>query len=217
MQTPPGVEERRSWFKSNTYALLKPFKVDRAGKHLANLLVLQGGMFALPDDLRLEFIRRYAMEQPRFNFSFVEMRGDVFPMLFDIDKITEEALAMGRGFRDTFEAATRAAIAEFLDCDAAAQTCKWQKRANNLHIVWPDTLVDTPTAMALVKRVNELLEEQHPTTGWGTMIDCSVVDKNGLRMLGSLKMWKHQTLREVYPDWCRDYVSSQTGLHLANF
>lgn len=205
----------RSWFRSKTYAFLRNHKVTSG----ENLLILQGGRFRVPDDARHEFMRLYAGECGYFNFSIVECRSIVFPFLADFDHLKPEALAMGDALWTTLAQHLGAAITAVVDVPPeAAAAVEWQLRSgsNNRHAIWPDVLVVRKTALRIRTRAVETLHAAHPDIDWADIVDPSVLDKNGLRLLGSYKCWKLEALETLHAEWAATHYRMKDGMRTAN-
>lgn len=125
-------------------------------------------------------MKLYTSECAHFNFSVVECRSKVFPFLADFDHLKPEALAMGDGLWTTLADHLGAAI-------AAAAGVEWQLRqgSDNRHALWPDVLVVRKTALRIRTRAIETLHAKNPCIDWADIIDPSVLEKNGLRLMGS--------------------------------
>ena len=204
----------RSWFRSRTFALLRKYKVNSG----ENILVLQGGRYRVPDDVRAEFMKLYVSECAHFNFSIVECRAEVFPFLADFDHLRPEALAMGDGLWTVLEEHLGAAVRATVAVTAAAAAAEWQKRPGsvNRHAIWPDVLVVRKTALRIRTRAIATLNAAHPAIDWADIIDPIVLDKNGLRLMGSYKCWKLEALETLHPDWAAEYYRMKDGIRTAN-
>ena len=205
----------RNWFRSKTFAFLRKYKVTSG----ENILVLQGGRFRVPDEARSEFMRLYTSECAYFNFSIVECRSKVFPFLADFDHLKPEALAMGDDLWTTLADHLGAAIAAVIDVTpAAAAGVEWQLRrdSENRHAIWPDVLVVRNTALRIRTRAVETLHAMHPDIDWADIIDPSVLDKNGLRLLGSYKCWKLEALETLHPEWSAVHYRMKDWMRTAN-
>lgn len=205
-RAPPGAfkDDERDWYDSSKlFEFLKPHAVWKGNTF--NILSLQGGKYNLPDEKRREFYELYSEERSKKNFSLVELKNDVFPFLADIDHLTIEAMEHP-DLWVAIEEEISASIKELLRADDAATCCKWQLRTpSNRHAIWPDCLVTTDTALAVRMRAIERLKERISCVDWSDVLDISVLEANGLRMLGSFKAWKPADLLANHCAWYQSH------------
>jgi hypothetical protein len=209
MADPLGQHSQRTFWFSHTYKeILKGCKLANSrGAVKPNFLLLQGGCFHVPDDQRQDLFKLYAREAPWTNFSLVEMRGEVFPYLCDIDHVAGDAADMGEELFAVIEREVGGALQDLLRMPDGPTKCLWQFRTPiNRHAIFPEALVTRSTALAVRKRAVERLKAVRPAIDWDDLLDKSVLDANGLRMLGSYKTWTYEELIRLYPQWtAREY------------
>ena len=166
-------------------------------------LFLDGGIACVPDEMTGAFNNLYALclHKKEDVLFVVEKKTPVFRMFFDLDMRTERPLddeAILEFSRDI-----RAAVAEFYgDASLTTTVCladssNWDPKTRSwktgAHLIWPDVATVSADALRCREHVLDALKKKDTTksqftTSLETVVDKCVLEKNGMRMIGSHKL-----------------------------
>ena len=184
-----------AWLKSQGY-------YGKSGGGNANShLFLDGGVACVPEDMTATFNNVYAASLFRGEVTFVvEKKTPIFRMFFDLDMrsknpIGDDAMLIvvrivARTVIDFFRLPEdRARTIVCLSEPSWTPTTGWKTGA---HVSWPETATATPDAMRCRAAVVAALRASH-CAPWFTnsieaVVDKSVLEKNGMRMIGARKL-----------------------------
>jgi Prim-pol 4 len=178
-----------------------------------------GGKAAVPNDMAGTFNNVYAGNLYRGAIMFaIEKKPEIFKLVFDLDMQVVSPIELAQVLE--LSQAVHEAVVEFygICSDMIVCTCDprpgidthWKMGA---HLVWPSVFTTSPDALRCrehvlaspkVQAFAELFENTMEQ-----VIDRSVLDKNGLRMIGSYKTKNAPCPLEVY--WPR-YLVSNNGV-----
>ncbi len=197
--------------KSRTHRLLGPHKQAEGW----NVLALSNGRWKLPDDLFRAFLEHYVADLPRFNLGLVVKKSEYFPYIMDVDKSATKGASVGSPM-DVLKVVVRALKS------VVGETMMLFEHRNsaNFHVLCPDIIVDSRTAVRIREKQLAVLTLEHPEVDWGDIVDERVLTSNGLRLLGSLKYKevsgardRTKRYKEVEPDLAGGcYVPCQIDL-----
>lgn len=181
---------------------------DRAASHL----LLDGGRLAVPPESHGALLNAYAaslLAHPGRPPCMVEVRTPVFRMFMDVDTRfgSHEAAARAGALEGPVAGALRAVAAAACPGHAAivcaASRPKREEREGGdaahkmgFHLVWPEALVTSRTALALRQRALDALRESAELADpgalgllgrWEDILDAVVYRSSGLRMAWSAK------------------------------
>ena len=186
--------------KSRTHRLLGPHKQAEGW----NVLALSNGRWKLPDDHFTAFLEHYVSDLPRFNLGLVVKKSEYFPYIMDVDKSATKGASVGSPM-EVLKVVVRAlkSVVSFPDGEGSALRCAasggleqsskeirmlFEHRNNaNFHVLCPDIIVDSRTAVRIREKQLAVLTSEHPEVDWNDIVDERVLTSNGLRLLGSLK------------------------------
>ena len=171
--------------QSLLYAFLAPFASKKGTP--CNLTAMEGGRWLLPTHQWDEFYRLYASECPHVGFSLVQLSGDVFPLLIDVDTnkdpgaITDPSSAFFQVLSAFFSAIEDCGLnVSLLVPDIACF-----RRVDNLHVVFTTLHINKMQHKELRRRALKYLSELEDGVAhnWDNIVDQATT----LRMPGSLK------------------------------
>lgn len=221
MTSAPGVY---AWLKARGYWVSGDRQAAPGCEQPLTHLALDGGKASVPDDAHGTFLNAYATalvaggRRP----CLAELRTPVFRMFLDLDTSFEDTAAAlaarDDGGVEPLVRALHAVLMEAHDtpgaapdpglaaavgpCWVCASSADAADRKLGFHLVWPEVLVDAPTALALRARMVEALEKAGEAqageggeaqagggrqlcgvvTPWAKAVDAAVFRGNGLRM-----------------------------------
>lgn len=167
-------------------------------------LLLDNGKLQIPDAKIAEFHKLYAEDIKNKRKHYIcEIRTKIFRLFFDLDfhEVDPEALSDERVY--DYIQTIQAVISEFFqESDKHVIVCttdskKVEKEGveynkTGIHLIWPNLFVSQQTALLLRMCMIQFLEKKYGSrpsySSWADVVDLSVFDKNGLRMIGSRKM-----------------------------
>ncbi len=185
--------------KSRTHRLLGPHKQAEGW----NVLALSNGRWKLPDDQFGAFLEHYVSDLPRYNLGLVVKKSEYFPYIMDVDKSATKGASVGSPM-EVLKVVVRAlkSVVSFPDGEGSALRCPppaalsklkrirmlFEHREHaNFHVLCPDIIVDSRTAVRIREKQLAVLTSEHPEVDWNDIVDERVLTSNGLRLLGSLK------------------------------
>ena len=119
---------------------------------------------------------------PRFNLGLVVKKSEYFPYIMDVDKSATKGASVGSPM-DVLKVVVRA-----LKSVVGEPRMLFEHRNSaNFHVLCPDIIVDSRTAVRIREKQLAVLTLEHPEVDWGDIVDEKVLTSNGLRLLGSLK------------------------------
>lgn len=188
---------------------LRPYRIGKSEKGAVSThYSMAGGKFYIPDEQHTKWLKLYAAEWARRSGSLfiVELRTPVFRMHFDIDMLqhTEptdaELQDLARFFSTVFKT-----FYPDVTLDPRTFLCivlkapPMQKKSNDVmltktgvHMIWPWLHVDKEQALRMrescvAAAVRLLPPRLPPLNDYADVIDKTVLEANGLRMVGSDK------------------------------
>lgn len=189
----------RQWLETQGY--LKSASSSAAD---VSHLFLDGGIACVPEEMTGAFNNLYALclHKKEDMLFVVEKKTPVFRMFFDLDMRTERPLddeAILEFSRDI-----RAAVADFYgDASLTTTVCladssMWDPKTRSwktgAHLIWPDVATVSADAVRCRDHVLDALKKKDATktpqftTPLETVVDKCVLEKNGMRMIGSHKL-----------------------------
>ena len=171
--------------QSLLYAFLAPFASGKGQP--CNLTAMNGGRWLVPQHQWDDFYRLYASECSHVAFSLVQLSGDVFPLLVDVDT-NKDPGAIANPTAAFFQVLS-AFISAIEDCgldvsllvpEVACFRC-----ADNLHVVFTTLHVNKMQHMELRRRALKYLHELKDGVAhnWDDIVDQATT----LKMPGSIK------------------------------
>jgi len=183
------------WLKTQGY-----WKNDRSSPASVTHLFLDGGVACVPEEMIGTFNNIYAASALRQdNLFVVEKKPPAFRMFFDFDMRTDSVMDDDAILQ--LSTAVSDLVCDFFGLDTKETRClvclseptcdpnkKWWK--TGVHLIWPDTATVGPDALRCRDHVLQRLDDFRTwfRTPLETVIDRSVLDKNGMRMIGSHKL-----------------------------
>ena len=70
------------------------------------------------------------------------------------------------------------------------------RNSANFHMLCPDIIVDSRTAVRIREKQLSVLTSEHPEVDWNDIVDERVLTSNGLRLVGSLKYKEVSSVRD---------------------
>ena len=171
-------DKRGAAHKSGTHRLLRDYKQADGW----NVLALSNGRWKLPDDRFGAFLEHYVSDLPRYKLGLVVKKSEYFPYVMDVDKSATKGVSVGRPME------VLKVVARALDSVVGETRMLFEHRNHaNFHVLCPDIIVDSRTAVRIREKQLAVLISEHPEVDWGDIVDERVLTSNGLRLLGSLK------------------------------
>ena len=171
--------------QSLLYAFLAPFASEKGQP--CNLTAMNGGRWLVPQHQWDDFYRLYASECSHVAFSLVQLSGDVFPLLVDVDT-NKDPGAIANPTTAFFQvlSAFFSAIEDCgLDVSLLVPEVACFRRADNLHVVFTSLHVNKMQHRELRRRALKYLHELKDGVAhnWDDIVDQATT----LRMPGSIK------------------------------
>ena len=159
------------------------------------------------------FLEHYVSDLPRFNLGLVVKKSEYFPYIMDVDKSATKGASVGSPM-EVLKVVVRAlkSVVSFPDGEGSALRCAasgglraprsmlFAPELANFHVLCPDIIVDSRTAVRIREKQLAVLTSEHPEVDWNDIVDERVLTSNGLRLLGSLKykeIWREGQDQEV--------------------
>ena len=171
-------DARGSAHKSRTHRLLGPHKQAEGW----NVLALSNGRWKLPDDLFGAFLEHYVSDLPRFNLGLVVKKSEYFPYIMDVDKSATKGASVGSPME-----VLKVVVRALKSVVGETRMLFEHRNSANFHVLCPDIIVDSRTAVRIREKQLAVLTLEHPEVDWNDIVDERVLTSNGLRLLGSLK------------------------------
>ena len=173
-----SAEKRGPAHKSRTHRLLGPHK-QAAGW---NVLALSNGRWKLPDDQFGAFLEHYVADLPRYNLGLVVKKSEYFPYIMDVDKSATKGASVGSPME-----VLKMVVQALKSIIGETRMMFEHRNCANFHVLCPDIIVDSRTAVRVREKQLAVLTSEHPEVDWNDIVDERVLTSNGLRLLGSLK------------------------------
>jgi hypothetical protein len=173
-----AAEKKGAAHKSSTHRLLRDHKQAEGW----NVLALSNGRWKLPDDQFGTFLEHYVSDLPRFNLGLVVKKSEYFPYIMDVDKSATKGASVGSPM-EVLQVVVRALTSVV----GHTRMLFEHRNSANFHVLCPDIIVDSRTAVHIREKQLAVLILEHPEVDWDDIVDERVLTSNGLRLLGSLK------------------------------
>ena len=189
--------------KSATYRFLRRHSASSD----ANILSFFGGKYTIPDESYSTFLGLYAEDAGKYALGLIEQKKDTFPFFLDVDfdvgTVSDRLQTLG----DIMQIVKTELMLDLLcsfkdelnitgDVEEIAQkavyegSCIAHRKMEAYHIIFPYLVVNKDAALCLTVILQKYLQHQYPEKQWQKIIDKTVAQHNGLRMLGSFKKEK---------------------------
>ena len=166
-------------------------------------LLLDGGKLKIDKDSERQFLIKYAEDVYRGHKHYIcEIKTPVFKMFSDLDFFEDASLLEEDLIK--YCAHIQSVISEFFteDIDKRVIICTTDSKKTNIdgaeyiktgvHLIWPNIYISKKTALLLRKCIVQSIEMKlgsRPSyNSWEDVVDQTVFEQNGLRMIGSHKM-----------------------------
>ena len=178
VQRTDASDARAAAHKSRTHRLLRDYKQADGW----NVLALSNGRWKLPDDLFRAFLEHYVSDLSGYKLGLVVKKSEYFPYIMDVDKSATKGASVGSPI-EVLQVVVRALTS------VVGHTRMLFEHRNfaNFHVLCPDIIVDSRTAVRIREKQLAVLILEHPEVDWDDIVDERVLTSNGLRLLGSLK------------------------------
>lgn len=168
-------------------------------------LLMNGGKLFIPSDKRDEFLVRYAHYCQTYKLYVIELKTPIFRFFLDLDFFQEIGLPHPTLLKYivTMQKAMYTILSHNHDVkETRVIACITKNKSvvkNNteyvktgVHVYWPDVYINIEYALIFRVIILDYLEEQYGERGnhntWADVIDKTVLERNGLRMIGSRKL-----------------------------
>lgn len=168
-------------------------------------LLMNGGKLFVPSDRRAEFLIKYAHYVQTYKLYVIELKTKIFRLFLDLDFFQEIGLPqqMLIKYITTIQKALYTVLSHTHDPkESRVIVCLTKNKSvvkNNeeyvktgVHLYWPDVHINTEYALIFRRILIDALEEQYGERGnhnsWDDVVDKTVLERNGLRMIGSRKL-----------------------------
>lgn len=175
-------------------------------------LMLNGGKINIPEEHAITFLQRYAEDIKNGEKHFIcELKTEKFKFFSDLDFLEIETDDNKNGIPDNviidYISTIQTVIHEFykdyinpvdlfvMVCCAKAKKKVFQGQnyiKTGVHLIWPKVFTTKQTALLLryaIVKAMELAYDPRPSfNSWAEVVDTSVYNANGLRMIGSKKI-----------------------------
>ena len=115
---------------------------------------------------------------PRFNLDLVVKKSEYFPYIMDVDKSGTRGASVGSPMEVLTVWALTSVIGE-------TKMLYEHRNHANFHVLCPDIVVDSRTAVRIREKQLAVLSSEHPEVDWNDIVYERVLTSNGLRLLGS--------------------------------
>ena len=162
-------------------------------------LLLNGGMLRIEDNE--EFLRLYAKDlRLGFKHYICEIKTPIFKLFSDLDFFEEAELSNEYLLQVLTE--IQNVVCEFFKVKSNLIVCTTDSKKVNVHgaeytktgvhLIWDNLYVTKLTALhlrkAIIQKLQVKFDERPAYNTWSEVVDLTVYDANGLRMIGSRKM-----------------------------
>jgi hypothetical protein len=204
----PELSPLKKWVLSNRFFIKTTDPKEK--KAVASHFLLDGGIWGVPNDKYPEFLNLLAIDLQNGEKHYIcENKTAVFKLICDIDMFeesvitTEQIKCVVKVIQDVVD--EYYGPKKVIICGADSKTVKkmvsetggfGQKEIelvkSGFHLIWPDVWCTVHTAKKLrllfIERlIGRFSEREHYNT-WEDVVDLSVYEDNGLRMVGCRKM-----------------------------
>jgi hypothetical protein len=185
----------RKWVITNKYFVrINDPKEKKVG---STHFLLDGGIWKIPKNEYSEFLRILSIDLQNNEKHYIsENKTPVFKFISDLDFYQESEIDIEGVVR-----IIQSVIDEyFIDKSVIICTADSKKVSINeieytkygFHLVWPDIWITTESAKKLrilfIEKLTEAFGERPAINSWADVVDLSVYEDNGLRMIGCRKM-----------------------------
>jgi len=192
------INPLKKWVLTNKYFIKTTDSKER--KASATHFLLDGGIWGVPKDKYSEFLNLLAVDLQNGEKHYIcENRTSVFKFICDIDMFEENVVSISRISEITsiLNGIVNEYYGEFKVIICGADSKKIMKNETELiksgfHLVWPDIWITVDTAKKLrtlfIQKLIQTFGERESFNPWDDVVDLSVYEDNGLRMVGCRKM-----------------------------
>ena len=138
-----------------------------------NVLALSNGRWQFPDDLSRAFLEHYVSDLARYKLGLMVKYSEYFPYIMDVDKNASRGASVGSPM-DVLKVVVRA-----LRSVVGETTVLFEHRNSaNFHVLCPDIIVDSRTAVRIREKQPAVLSSEHPAVHWNDIVDERVLPSN---------------------------------------
>jgi len=188
----------KKWIFSNKFFIKTTDSKER--KSTATHFLLDGGIWSVPKERYLEFLNLLAVDLQNNEKHYIcENRTEVFKFICDIDMFEKELITIEEISR--IVEVLNSVISEYygqrkvIICGADSKMVmknEIELVKCGFHLVWPDIWINVETAkkirMLFIEKLINTFGERESYNTWDDVVDLSVYEDNGLRMVGCRKM-----------------------------
>lgn len=211
---PSKITPLKNWFMAN-----KLFTKTKVFTHL----LLDGGKVNIPESEVSKFLKLYTKDVEAGENNFVcELKTEKFKLFSDLDFFEPDIPISEESILD-YLSTIQTVIYEFFnknvdpdDLYLLASTAPSKNKTiegqvyikTGIHLIWPNIFVTKRTSLIIRTAIIQALYARHgkrdPYNTWEEVVDLSVYNANGLRMLGSKKMAACKVCRASKDKLCDD-------------
>jgi hypothetical protein len=188
----------KKWVLTNKFFIKTTDSKDR--KALATHFLLDGGIWCIPKERYSDFLHLLAIDLQNNEKHYIcENRTDVFKFICDIDMFEESVITIEQISKvvEVINGIVSEYYGDFkvIICGADTKTVKINEIdmvKSGFHLVWPDIWITVETAKKMrilfIEKLITIFGERESYNTWEDVVDLSVYEDNGLRMVGCRKM-----------------------------
>jgi hypothetical protein len=188
----------KKWVLTNKFYIKITDSKER--KALATHFLLDGGIWSIPKERYSEFLNLLAIDLQNNEKHYIcENRSVVFKFICDIDMFEIEEVSNDK--IKLIVGVLQEIISEYygekkvIICGADSKSVIINEKElvkSGFHLVWPDIWISVEKAKKLrllfIEKLKNIFEERESYNTWEDVVDLSVYEDNGLRMVGCRKI-----------------------------
>ena len=168
-------------------------------------LLLNGGKLRVPNEMKEDFLIKYSQYCQSYKLYVIELKTKVFRFFLDLDFFQHIGLphnmlikyitVIQKAVYTTISSTHDPKESRIIVCltenkDVVKNNEKFVK--TGVHVYWPEVYVNTEYSLIfreiIIEQLNDQFGERGSHNTWDDVVDKVVLEKNGLRMIGSRKL-----------------------------
>ena len=150
-------DARGAAHKSRTHRLLRDHKQADGW----NVLALSNRRWKLPGDRFGAFLEHYVSDLLRYNLGLVVKKTEYFPYIMDVDKSASKGASVGSPLE-----VLKVVVRTLKSVVGETRMLFEHRNSANFHVLCPDIIVDSRTAVRIREKQLRILSSEHPEVDW---------------------------------------------------